>query len=84
MSNLNSYDSFKKDAGDVIAFVALVAIIFWAVFYPFAIMVGSANIEAEDRPKYWRRFWKAPATWIWFLCVIILSVMIAAQWGVIG
>ena len=84
MSNLNSYDSFKKDAAGVVGFVVLVSIIFWAVFYPFAIMLGASNIKPEDRPKFWGRFWVSPATWIWFACVGILIVMIAAQWGVIG
>ena len=84
MSNLNSYDSFKKDAAGVIGYVALVAIIFWAVFYPGMMLLASTTMKAEDRPKFWGRFWVAPATWIWFVCVGILIVMIAAQWGVIG
>ena len=80
----NSYDSFKADVKDVAGFVILVGIIFWAVFYPFAIMVGASNLkDPNDKPEYWRRFWRAPATWLWVLCVAALTVMILAQWGIL-
>ena len=81
MKDMNSWDSFKKDAKDVAGFVVFAAIIFWAVFYPFAMMVGASNIkDSEERAKFWGKFWKAPATWLWLVCVAIVVAMIICNW----
>lgn len=77
---MNSYDSMKKDAGKVVGFFAVAAAIAWVVFYPAMVLQGSTQLkDKKDLSGYWKNFFLAPATWIWFLCVGFLWIGLSAS-----